>query len=70
MIIEHKALGMVQSVLGIQGGVMSQLIRLIEPVYPQLCCGQICLCLALYAAGLLHATVVRIERPCDGRGAL
>ena len=25
MIIEHKALGMVQSVLGIQGGVMSQL---------------------------------------------
>ena len=32
MIIEHKALGMVQSVLGFQGDGMSQLIRLIEPV--------------------------------------
>jgi hypothetical protein len=102
MIIERKVLGMVQSVLGFQGDVMSQLsfsdveygakrkktkreiflaemdsivpwdsmIKLIESVYPQVWCGQTCLCLAFYAAGVLLATVVRIERPCDGRGAI
>jgi hypothetical protein len=70
MIIEDKARGMVRSVLGIQGDGMSQLIRLIEPVYPQVCSGQTGLCLAFYVSGVLHAAVVRLERPCDGRGAL
>jgi hypothetical protein len=46
------------------------MIKPIETVYPKVYCGQTCLPSVVDDPVVLHAAVVRIERPSIGRGTL